>query len=73
MQKMRTQAEIADYIRKKGIKQISVAEKCGFTKQKMNAIANNKQRLSVEDYEKICIALGVPFDFFYNRAKEGES
>ena len=69
---MTVQSAIADYIKASGIKQTYVAEKCGFTKQKMNVITAQKQKLSAEDYGKICEALNVPFEFFYNRAQATE-
>jgi len=67
---MDVQKAVTDYIEQAGIKQVHIAQNCDFSKQKMNAIMNHKQNISLDDYGRICVALGVPFDFFYNKAKE---
>ena len=36
----------------------------GWTKQKLYNLLHGRNRISVEDYEAICEALSVPFDFF---------
>lgn len=56
--------KISDYIEQNGIKQTFIADKCGWTKQKLYNILHGRNRISVEDYEAICEALSVPFDFF---------
>lgn len=63
---------IADYLEEKGITQAHVARKCGFTKQKMYKIVKQKQKLGIEDYMKICIALDVHPNFFFDKAREEE-
>lgn len=64
------QKAVTDYITESGIRQTHIAGKCHFSKQKMNAIMHLKQAMSLNDYIAICTALNVPFEFFYNRAKE---
>lgn len=56
--------KISDYIKQNGIKQTFIADKCGLTKQKLYNLLHGRNRISVEDYEAICEALSVPFDFF---------
>ena len=56
--------KISDYLKQNGIKQTFIADKCGWTKQKLNNLLHGRNRISVEDYEAICEALSVPFDFF---------
>ena len=64
---------INQHIRESGIKQTALAEKCGWPKQKMNAIVRERQTLSSDDYGCICDALDVPYDFFYNLASNAVS
>lgn len=56
--------KIFDYIVQNGIKQTVIADKCGWTKQKLHCLLHGKNRITVEDYEAICEVLSVPFDFF---------
>ena len=56
--------KISDYIKQNGIKQTFIADRCGWTKQKLHYLLHGKNRITVEDYEAICEALSVPFDFF---------
>lgn len=56
--------KISDYLKQNGIKQTFIADKCGWTKQKLYNLLHGRNRISVEDYEAICEALSVPFDFF---------
>jgi len=57
---------IKDYLTTHGIKQVFVAEKCGWSKQKTNCIINGRQKMTAEDMRSICEAIGVPYDYFYN-------
>lgn len=56
--------KISDYLKQNGIKQTFIADRCGWTKQKLYNLLHGRNRISVEDYEAICEALNVPFDFF---------
>ncbi|MEY8385950.1 helix-turn-helix transcriptional regulator [Oscillospiraceae bacterium 38-13] len=47
-----------------------MARKCGWSKQRTNAILTGKQKLSFEDGLKICDVLGVPYDYFCNVAAQ---
>ncbi len=66
---MTIQSKILDYLIERGIKQVTVAEKCGWTKVKLNNMLHEKQSMSIEAYGLICNALGVPYDFFYQKPK----
>ena len=60
---------LVDYLTARGIKQTFVAEKCGWNRQKVNAICAGKQGVSMDDYIKICDALGISYDFLFNYEK----
>ena len=51
-----------DYLLSHGIKQTFVAEKCGWSKQKVNCIVSGKQKLSAEDFSLICKVIGAPYE-----------
>lgn len=61
---------IGEYLIGHGIKQTFVSERCGWTKQKTNAIAKGKKKITAEEYGTICDAIGVPYDYFYNIVSE---
>lgn len=56
---------IALYLKENGIKQSHLCEKTGLTKHCISLSLSNKRKLSVDEYEKICNALNVPYDFFF--------
>ncbi len=62
--------EIAKYIRDHGIKQKYICQKTGLTKYIISCAFRGKRKLSVEEYQKICEALNLPYEYFFNR-KEG--
>ena len=62
---------LTDYLDANGIKQAHVANKCGWNRQKMNSICSGNQRVSMDDYIKICDALGLPYDFFFRTEAAG--
>lgn len=59
---------IRGYLVSHGIRQTFVAEKCGWPKQKVNAIVCGKKKMTADEMAIICNAIGVPYDFFYNIA-----
>ena len=61
---------IATYMRANGVKQAYIADKCKWSKQKTSDIIRGKQRLSAADMAKVCKALNVHYDFFYNMADD---
>lgn len=60
---------IADYLKKNGLKQAYIAEKCRWTRNKTSRIILGYQQITAEDLRKICEALGVPIDYFYRAAQ----
>lgn len=55
---------IRDYLQDHGIKQVFIAEKCGWSKQKTSCIINGKYKMTVEDYQALCKCIGVPYELF---------
>lgn len=56
---------IKEYLEKNGIKQAFVAEKVGITSSQMSYICNGRQSIDCVIYFKICRALNVPLDLFF--------
>lgn len=61
---------IAKYIKENEIKQVFLCEKTGLTRYRIRMIQNGKSRLSIEEYEKICAALNLPYEYFFLKCKE---
>lgn len=61
---------IREYLISHGIKQSFVAEKCAWSKQKTNSIVTGKQKITAEEYGRLCNAIGLPYDYFYNIAQD---
>lgn len=62
---MSIELAIRKYLKDHGIKQSFVAEKCGWSKQKTHTIISGKQKISAEEYGRLCDAVEVPYDYFY--------
>lgn len=62
---MTIQNAILQYIETNGIKQIFLAEKCKWSKQRVHCMLHGKQNMTVGEYSVICDALGVPYDYFF--------
>ena len=66
-----TYAEIIrKYIDANGISQAHICRKAGISKVKFNLVLNGKRKLTVEEYELICRALGVNMNFFSDIKKQ---
>jgi transcriptional regulator with XRE-family HTH domain len=67
---MSTPAErIAEYIKNKGIKQTFISQKTGIDDSSLSAKLNGKTKLTVDDIELICGAIGCsPSQFLIARA-----
>ena len=59
-------AAIKEYLEKNGIKQVFVAEKAGLTPSQMSDICNRDRSIDCVTYYKICHALNVPLDQFFD-------
>lgn len=61
---MVVQSRIARYLEEHGIKQRWLAEKLGMTDNQISAILNGKRKMSVDEFARICTAIGkTPNDF----------
>lgn len=56
---------IKKYLTENGIKQTYLADKTGFTNSIISDMLNGTRKIETTEYFKICKALDVPFDFFY--------
>jgi transcriptional regulator with XRE-family HTH domain len=61
---------IAKYIDESGIKQVFLSEKTGLTKHCISMALKGQRKLSIDEYEKICIVLNVPYEYFFNQCKK---
>lgn len=61
---LRVYQKVRDYIDKKGIKQVTVAQKAGISTATFSAIMNGKRTLYADDLRAICIALDVSPETF---------
>ncbi|MBD5536863.1 MAG: helix-turn-helix transcriptional regulator [Lachnospiraceae bacterium] len=50
---------LSNYMKQKGIKQAFVSEKTGITQQKLGMILKDKQKITAQEYFKICVAVGI--------------
>lgn len=63
-------AAIARYVKENGIKQSFLCEQTGLTKHCISTALNGKRKLSVDEYEKICSALNVPYEYFFEQRRK---
>lgn len=56
---------IAKYMEENAIKQILLCEKTGLTKHCISMSLKGKRKLSIDEYEKICIALNLSVEYFF--------
>lgn len=56
--------KINEYITDQRITQVRLASDAEIAPAKLNLALNGKRRLTLEEYESICWALGVPVDKF---------
>ena len=57
-------SQIKEYLQEKGIKQSFVAEKTGIPRPILSMILNDQRRIEVNEYMRICDAIGVSMEFF---------
>lgn len=63
---MNANQRIRQYIKDNGMTFTFVAERAGFDIKKFSRLMNNKQQMTTDEYEKICIdGLRVQPSFFY--------
>ena len=64
VRKMKPEAKIKKYLDERGISQAFISRKTGISTVKLNLALNGNRKLSLDEYELICGALGVPPDHF---------
>lgn len=57
-------SSIKEYMKQNGIRQNFIAERTGISAPILNLILNNKRGIDVNEYIKICEAIGVEFSKF---------
>ena len=57
---------IADYIEKKGVKQVAIAKAIGITPQAMSETLLGRRTLTADEYGDICAFLNVPYSLFFD-------
>lgn len=62
---------IKNYLNEKGIKQTFLVEKTGFSHSCISDICLGNRKIAVEEYAKICKALGVSLDTFLDSEQKG--
>lgn len=50
---------LRNYMKQNGIKQTFVSEKTGITQQKLCVLLQDKQKITAQEYFKICVAVGI--------------
>ena len=58
---------IKDYLAEKGVKQSFLVEKTGMGASKISKICNHDQVIDAITYKRICDALGLPLDYFFDK------
>lgn len=63
-------SDIKRYLEENGIKQNYLSEKTGIPANVLNAIMNDKRKIEVNEYLKICDVLELPLDYFRPRSED---
>lgn len=56
--------KIRRYLEERGVTQVHICQKTGIAPAKLNLALSGKRRLTFEEYEHICWALGVGVETF---------
>lgn len=64
---------ILDYLKENGIKQVWLSEKTGIKQHALCSALNDSRNMDVEEYAKICDALGLEYDYFFNKRAQMKS
>lgn len=62
-------ARIKSFLSDHGIKQTFLVDKLGCTASTISDILNGRRGISVVMYAQICLALGVPYEYFIDGLK----
>lgn len=63
-------SDIKVYLVKNGLKQAHIAKKAGIPEPIFCMMLNDKRRIEVNEYMRICDALGVPLEQFKPRMQD---
>lgn len=63
---------IAKLIQKKGVKQVYIADKAGYTAQELSDMLNGRKIIKLCDVPRLAGALGVEIDTIYSAGEESE-
>lgn len=69
---MDVRAKIKFYLEERGISQAFICEKTGIQNAKLSFALNGKRKLTIEEYQCICWALGVGVDQFMSPLSPAE-
>lgn len=58
---------IRNYIQENGLKFNFVAEKAGIKPKRFYRLMNGESPIGIEEYEKICMGLGLEAGYFFNK------
>lgn len=61
---MNATSKIMEFLHERGITQTFVADRAGMGLSKLNLALNGRRKLTLEEYEHVCWALGVGVDTF---------
>lgn len=59
--------KMRQFIKNSGIKQNVLAQKTGMSPQAISTFMNCKRDLDIEEYARLCDALGVSYEFFIEK------
>ena len=62
------QEQLTEYINSIGIKQKTIAEKCGMTEMAVSSSMRNERKLTLDEYGAICEFLGLSLDTFNSKS-----
>ncbi len=62
--------EIARYIDENEISRTYLSERTGMSEQMVKQSIWGKKKMSIEEYLRICAALGVSYEYFFNMRKD---
>lgn len=60
---------IVEILKRKGLKQVYIAEKAGYKRQEFNDMLNGRRLIRVNDVARISSALGVDANYLYGIEK----
>lgn len=70
---MGVEKNVRDFLKRRGIKQTFIAEKCGWTKQRTSNLVCGKKKMTADELAAICEAVEVPYDYFYHVQSDQQS